>query len=54
MQCCLEDYIVEYLWISDLIEFVIFALDQSKYSPMAITIDDVLKAHNDDGYLMDT
>ena len=39
-------------WIRDLIEFVIFAPDQHIYNQIATTIDDVLKAHNKDGYLI--
>ena len=39
-------------WIRDLIEFVTFAPDQCKYNQMATAIDDVLKAHNEDGYLI--
>ena len=39
-------------WIKDLIEFVTFAPDKRMYSQMATTIDDVLKAHNTDGYLI--
>ena len=39
-------------WISDLTKFVSFAADESKYNSMDITIDDVLRAHNKDGYLV--
>ena len=38
--------------MSDLIEFVIFVLDQRKYSQMATTINDVLKPHIKDEYLI--
>ena len=39
-------------WISDLIKFVSFAADESKGNRMDITIDDVLRTHNKDGYLV--
>ena len=39
-------------WIRDLVEFVRFALDQTKYGRMETTIDDVLTAHDKDGYLV--
>ena len=40
------------VWISDLIKFVTFAPDQREYDKMTTTIDDVLRAHNKDGYLI--
>ena len=39
-------------WISDLTKFVTFAPDESKYSKMDTTIDDVLRAHDKEGYLI--
>ena len=39
-------------WTRDLVEFAQFALDQTKYGKMDITIDDVLSAHDKDGYLV--
>ena len=39
-------------WIRDLIEFVTFAPDNHMYNQMATTIDDVLKAHDTDGYFI--
>ena len=39
-------------WISDLTKFVTFAPDLRKYDKMTTTIDDVLKAHDKDGYLI--
>ena len=39
-------------WISDLTKFVSFAADESKYNSMDIPIDDVLWAHDKDGYLV--
>ena len=39
-------------WIRDLIEFVTFVPDKRMYNQMATTIDDVLKAHNTDGFLI--
>ena len=39
-------------WISDLTKFVAFAPDESKYNRMDTTIDDVLRAHDNDGYLV--
>ena len=40
-------------WISNIIKFVTFAPDQRKYDKMATIIDDVLKAHDKDGSLVD-
>ena len=39
-------------WISNLAKFVSFAADESKYNSMDITIDDVLRAHDKDGYVV--
>ena len=39
-------------WIKDLIDFVTFAPDQHIYNQMATKIHDVLKAHNEDVYLL--
>ena len=39
-------------WISDLTKFVTFAPDESKYSKMDTTINNILKAHDKDGYLI--
>ena len=39
-------------WISDLTKFVTFALDQRRHDKMVTTIDEVLKAHDKDRYLI--
>ena len=39
-------------WIRDLVQFVQFAPDKRKYNIMEKTIEDVLKAHDKDGYLI--
>ena len=39
-------------WIRDLVEFVQFALDPEKYNNMDTMINDVLAAHNKEGYLV--
>ena len=38
--------------IRDLVKFVQFAPDKQKYNKMEATIEDVLKAHDEDGYLI--
>ena len=40
------------VWIRDLNRFVQFAPDEQTYNQMATTIEDVLKTHNEDGYLI--
>ena len=39
-------------WTNDLTKFVTFAPDESKYSKTDIMIDDVLRAHDKEGYLI--
>ena len=39
-------------WIRDLIEFFTFAPDKRKYNQIATIIEDVPKAHDDNGYLI--
>ena len=39
-------------WIRDLVKFVQFAPDKQKYNKMEATIKDVLKAHDEVGYLI--
>ena len=39
-------------WTRDLTKFVTFAPDESKYGKMDTTIDDVLRVHNKEGYLI--
>lgn len=39
-------------WVRDLIEFLRFTPDPTKYDKIDTTIDDVLKVHNKDGYLV--
>ena len=38
-------------WISDLTKFVKFVPDERKYNSIDLTINDVLRAHDRDGYL---
>ena len=40
------------IWIRDLVKFVQFTPDQTKYGKMDTTIDDVLTAHDKDRYLV--
>ena len=39
-------------WIGDLVKFVQFAPDKQTYNKMKAIIEVVLKAHNEDGYLI--
>ena len=39
-------------WIRDLVQLVQFAPDKGKYNIMEKTIEDVLRAHDEDGYLI--
>ena len=39
-------------WIKDLIKFVQFAPDKQTYNQIEATIEDMLKAHDEDGYLI--
>ena len=39
-------------WIQDLVKFVQFVPDKQKYNKMEATNEDVLKAHDEDGYLI--
>ena len=39
-------------WIRDLVEFVKFAPDRSKHGKIDTTIDDVLAARDEEGYLV--
>mmetsp|Transcript_17495 Transcript_17495/g.17631 ORF Transcript_17495/g.17631 Transcript_17495/m.17631 type:complete len:235 (+) Transcript_17495:1-705(+) len=53
MKTSFEQLLVEQLaWISDLTKFATFATDQRKYDKLETTINDVLKAHDKDGYLI--
>ena len=46
------DPVLQPTWIRDLVKFVQFAPDKQKYNKMEATIEDVLKAHDEDGYLI--
>ena len=43
---------VQAIWIQNIFIFIRFSLDPKKYHSMDTTIDDVLAAHNKEGYLV--